>query len=578
MSGAGRAERRRRSRAGPALRFGTLRARIAALYAALFGSLLAVGLLLVASGVVRIGAGEFSGASSGHVGLIFASLALASLTLVFVLGWAIAHTVTRPLHELVQASRSVAKGRKQQVSILARDEVGQLAEAFNAMVAAIEEREMRITHVALHDNLTELPNRKFFIEQLEHALKRRRGGTHVLVAFIDLDDFKIVNDTLGHQAGDRLLCDVAARLRSELPDAVIARFGGDEFAAMFPDLPPDSDLAAIARRLQNCFGQTIVLDGRKSQVSASIGIAVAPEDAEESVELLKNADLALYRAKEQGKAGHHFFEPALDEKAQRRRRLEQDLRDVVVHGGLELNYQPLYSLSQERLTAFEALLRWHHPVLGEISPAEFIPLADETGLIVEIGEWVLREACRQAITWPQPLAVTVNVSARQFLTPGLPAMVTRVLAATGLPAHRLELEITENVFEANVEKTLETLHALRALGVKIALDDFGTGYSSLSHLRMFPFDKLKIDSAFVRDLAENNAHAIIRAITTLADALGMETLAEGVEDPRQLMILRAEGCRQIQGYLLSRPLAGVLVPAFIVDVSKRRSPALLLRA
>jgi EAL domain-containing protein (putative c-di-GMP-specific phosphodiesterase class I) len=279
---------------------------------------------------------------------------------------------------------------------------------------------------------------------------------------------------------------------------------------------------------------------------------------------LKNADLALYRAKSDGKGTYHFFEASLDEEASRRRQLELDLRRAVRDGGFELYFQPLYSLREERLKGFEALIRWHHPERGMISPAEFVPIAEDTGLIIQIGDWVIREACRQAVAWPGELSVAVNISPKQFSSPVLSNSIVQALAVSGLPPQRLELEITESIFIANIERTLGTLHGLRSLGVRISLDDFGTGYSSLSYLRSFPFDKLKIDQSFVRDLGEQgNAHAIIRAITTLADALGMETIAEGVEDSAQAEILRREGCRQIQGFLMSKPVAGSDVHALI---------------
>jgi diguanylate cyclase (GGDEF)-like protein len=542
-----------------ALHFGTLRMRIAAILTALFGMLVGTLVLLFAVGILRLDGTPLNGA-------LVVLIAVVELALAIALGLALSRTITHPLSDLVRATRSIAKGRKARVVVDSGDEIGALAESFNAMVDAIEARERRITHIALHDALTGLPNRKYFVEQLDQALQRRRPDAHVLVAYIDLDDFKMVNDTLGHAAGDRLLCDVSASLQAEFPEGLIARLSGDEFAAMIPALSADTDLAALGMRLQGCFAGDIILGGRKAEVSASIGIAVAPADGTEGTVLLKNADLALYRAKQQGKAGHHFFETSLDERARHRRQIEADLRTAIRDGSFELHFQPLYSLTEERLKAFEALVRWPHPTLGLVSPADFIPLAEETGLIMQIGEWVMREACRQACAWPEPLSVAVNLSAKQFLNPALPAMVVHALAASGLPPQRLEVEITESAFVSNVEKTLETLHALQGLGVRIALDDFGTGYSSLSHLRLFPFDKLKIDHSFVRDLARGgNAHAVIRAITTLADALGIETLAEGVEEPAQLAVLRQEGCRQIQGYLLSRPIVGGDVAPFIAE-------------
>jgi diguanylate cyclase (GGDEF)-like protein len=546
------------------LHFGTVRARIAVIFASLFGLVLGTLVVLFAAGIVRIDEDSFNG-TVPQFGILVLAIGIGELLVVIVLGQALTRTITRPLGDLLRATRSMAKGRKTRVVVDSSDEIGTLGASFNAMVDAIEVREQRITHVALHDALTGLPNRKYFVEQLDQALQRRRPDARVLVAYIDLDDFKMVNDTLGHAAGDRLLCDVSAQLQAEFPDGLIARLSGDEFAAMIRDLPTGANLAGLATRLQGCFAGTIKLDGRKAETSASIGIAVAPDDGSDGVELLKNADLALYRAKQQGKAGHHFFEPELDEQARQRRQLEQDLRTAIRDGGFQLHFQPLYSLTEDRLKAFEALARWPHPTLGMIAPNDFIPLAEETGLIMQIGEWVMREACREAQAWPEPLSVAVNLSAKQFLSPALPTMVVNALATSGLPPQRLELEITENAFIDNADKTLETLHALQALGVRITLDDFGTGYSSLSHLRLFPFNKLKIDQTFVADLApRGNAHAVIRAIVTLADALGIETLAEGVEEPGQLAVLREEGCQQIQGYLLSRPIVGRAVAPFIL--------------
>jgi diguanylate cyclase (GGDEF)-like protein len=560
-----------------ALHFGSLRARIAAIIASLFGMLFGTLVILFAAGFVRINDVAVGGAVS-QFGMLVVAVGLAELMLVIGLSWALARTITQPLSDLLRATRSIARGRNARVPVQSGDEIGKLAESFNVMVDAIEVRERRITHVALHDALTGVPNRKYFVEQLDQALQRRGRDTRVLVAYIDLDDFKMVNDTLGHAAGDRLLCDVAAQLQAELPEGLIARLSGDEFAAMLPALPASLDVAGVAMRLQGCFARGIVLDGRKAEVSASIGIAVAPEDGADGTVLLKNADLALYRAKQQGKAGHHFFEPSLDERARHRRRMESDLRVAIRDGGFQLHFQPLYSLTEDRLKAFEALVRWPHPTLGLVPPNDFIPLAEETGLIMQIGEWVMREACRQAQSWPEPLSVAVNLSARQFLSPALPAMVVQALAASGLPPQRLEVEITEAAFIDNVEQTLETLHALQGLGVRITLDDFGTGYTSLGHLRLFPFNKLKIDHSFVQDIApDGNAHAVIRAITTLADALGIETLAEGVEEAGQLEVLRQEGCQQIQGYLLSRPIAADQVERFIME-KVARAEVIRLRA
>jgi diguanylate cyclase (GGDEF)-like protein len=376
----------------------------------------------------------------------------------------------------------------------------------------------------------------------------------------------MVNDTLGHPAGDALLRLVGAHLKEDLPDALIARLGGDEFAVLLDGIDEKASLGNLADRLQACFNRSLMINDQAVNSSASIGIALAPGDGEDGITLMKNADLALYRAKREGKASYHFFEPALDQAARQRRQLELDLRTAIKEGGFELNFQPLYSLAEKRLTGFEALLRWNHPTRGRVSPAEFIGLAEETGLIVPIGEWVLREACHQANSWPADVSVAVNVSPKQFAATGIVNTVLSALSASGLAPTRLELEITESTFIADVDKTLATLHSLRNLGVKIALDDFGTGYSSLSYLRSFPFDKVKIDKSFVEDLGiSGNGHAVIRAITTLAAALGMETLAEGVEDIAQFEVLEREGCQNIQGYLFSRPVAADAVAGLLRD-------------
>jgi diguanylate cyclase (GGDEF)-like protein len=496
------------------------------------------------------------------------ALAAGGIVLVLGLSWKVARSVTEPLQQLDEAARLIGEGREVSLAVETGDEIGRLAESFNQMVAAIEERERQIIHVGLHDGLTGLPNRKLFTEQLANVLSRRRAGEQVLVAYIDLDDFKMVNDTLGHPAGDALLRMVADHLKKEQPDALIARLGGDEFAVLIDGIDEKASLGNIADRLQACFNRPLTINGQAASSSASIGIALAPGDGEDGITLMKNADLALYRAKREGKANYHFFEPALDEAARQRRQLELDLRTTIRDGGFVLNFQPLYSLAEKRLTGFEALIRWNHPVRGRVGPAEFIPLAEETGLIVPIGEWVLREACHQASGWPANVSVAVNVSPRQFAATGIASTVLSALSASGLAPHRLELEITESIFIADVEQTLATLHSLRNLGVKIALDDFGTGYSSLSYLRSFPFDKVKIDKSFVEDLGTSgNGHAVIRAITTLAAALGMETLAEGVEDIAQFEVLEREGCQNIQGYLFSRPVPAEAVADLLRDVS-----------
>ncbi|MFO6445937.1 putative bifunctional diguanylate cyclase/phosphodiesterase [Erythrobacter sp. NE805] len=496
------------------------------------------------------------------------ALAIGGIAMVLGMSWKVARSVTEPLQKLDAATRMIGEGREVSLAIETDDEIGRLAGSFNQMVAAIEERERQIVHVGLHDGLTGLPNRKLFTEQLANALARRRRGEKVLIAYVDLDDFKMVNDTLGHPAGDALLRIIADHLREDLPDAIVARLGGDEFAILVGGVKESADLGTIADTLQRSFDRPITINGQHAACGASIGIAVAPGDGKDGITLMKNADLALYRAKHEGKATYHFFEPSLDEAARRRRQLELDLRTAIKEGQFELNFQPLYSLAEERLTGFEALIRWNHPVRGRVNPADFIGLAEETGLIIPIGEWVLREACHQASTWPEDVSVAVNVSPKQFAASGIAATVLSALSASGIAPRRLELEITESIFIADVDQTLATLHSLRNLGVRIALDDFGTGYSSLSYLRSFPFDKVKIDKSFVEDLGtSSNGHAVIRAITSLASALGMETLAEGVEDIAQFEVLAREGCQHIQGYLFSRPVSADAVAGMLREGS-----------
>lgn len=493
-----------------------------------------------------------------HIALMFISLIgmLAG-------AWAairISRGVAKPLQQLAEAARAYAAGAVSKVRVRGPTEVRSLAASFNAMVEAVEEREQQILHASLHDVLTGLPNRRFFIEKLDRAVQRQTPSARTLVAFIDVDDFKTINDTMGHAIGDGVLCTVAQGLQDQFPDAMVARFGGDEFGLLLNGIEAGFDCTAIARSLEKVLNREMSIDDRPVLVSSSIGIAIGPDDAANGDGLLNSADLALYRAKSDGKGACHFFEPSLDAEASRRRRMEVDLRHAIRDGDFELYFQPLYSISECRVKGFEALMRWHHREQGMISPATFIPIAEETGLIVPLGEWALREACRVAAQWPDGLSVAVNISPRQLGADGLASCVAQALAQSGLAASRLELEITESVFIGNVEKTLRVLHAFQALGVRVALDDFGTGYSSLSYLRSFPFNKIKIDQSFVKALGDGgSAHAIIRAITTLADALGMETLAEGVETAELLELLRSEGCDMIQGYLISKPVPAAAV-------------------
>jgi diguanylate cyclase (GGDEF)-like protein/PAS domain S-box-containing protein len=415
--------------------------------------------------------------------------------------------------------------------------------------------EARIEHMARHDALTDLPNRVLFREHLEQHLGRVRRGEPLAVLCLDLDHFKAVNDSLGHPIGDALLQAAANRIRTCLRDKdTLARLGGDEFAILQVGAEQPNSSTALAQRLIEALGQPFDLHGQQVVIGTSIGIVLAPFDGNDPDQLLKNADMGLYRAKSDGRGTFRFFEPEMDAKMKVRRALEVDLRKALANGEFELFYQPIVDLRQNELSGFEALLRWHHPERGIVSPAEFIPLAEEIGLIIPIGEWALRKACTDAKLWPDSIVVAVNLSPVQFKSKNLVATVLQALATSGLPPKRLEIEITETVLIQDNETTLAMLHQLRDLGVRISMDDFGTGYSSLSYLRRFPFDKIKIDRSFIRDLARrDDSRSIVRAVTGLGSSLGMVTTAEGVETEEQLRLLRAEGCTQVQGYLFSPP-------------------------
>jgi diguanylate cyclase (GGDEF)-like protein/PAS domain S-box-containing protein len=415
--------------------------------------------------------------------------------------------------------------------------------------------EARIEHMARHDALTDLPNRILFREHLEQHLARVRRGESLAVLCLDLDHFKGVNDSLGHPIGDALLQAAASRLRACVREVdVIARLGGDEFAILQVRAEQPTSATALAQRLIEALAQPFDLDGHQVVIGTSIGIALAPLDGDDPDQLLKNADMGLYRAKSDGRGTFRFFEPEMDAKMKVRRALEVDLRKALAEGEFELFYQPIVNLEPDQISGFEALLRWRHGERGMVSPADFIPLAEEIGLIIPLGEWALRRACADAKLWPGELMVAVNLSPVQFKSKSLVPMVVSALATSGLPARRLELEITETVLMQDNAATLATLHQLRELGVRISMDDFGTGYSSLSYLRRFPFDKIKIDRSFIRDLAQrDDSRSIVRAVTGLGSSLGMVTTAEGVETEEQLKLLRAEGCTQVQGYLFSPP-------------------------
>ena len=468
------------------------------------------------------------------------------------------------VHWLAGKGRSVCDETGKPVRLIGVNyDITPLKEAEQASRKAAEER----IHQARHDPLTGLPNRRFLDEQLKQAIAHAAQFDRKLaVLYLDLDGFKAVNDTLGHSVGDLLLQAVAERLCGCVRTVdTVARLGGDEFAVVLVGVERPEDASLLASRIAEAIGKPYDPDGHVVTITATIGIALAPGDGKNADELLRCADIALYRAKLVEPGSWCFFETEMGARMEARRSAELGLREALVRQEFELVYQPLYDARSLHVVSVEALLRWRHPVRGVIAPDEFIPIAEETGLIVPIGEWVLRRACADAMVWPGESAnVAVNLSPVQFRSRRLVTAVKEALDASGLPGHRLELEITEAVLMQNNETTLTALHELRDLGARVSLDDFGTGYSSLSYLRSFPFDKIKIDQSFVRDLTNAQGVAsIVRAIAGLGISLGLTTTAEGVETHEQFAILRAEGCTEVQGYLFSRPVASVEIPELL---------------
>jgi diguanylate cyclase (GGDEF)-like protein len=415
--------------------------------------------------------------------------------------------------------------------------------------------EERITHLAHYDALTDLPNRALFHEQLKRELPHIAPDRQLAVLYIDIDEFKSINDSLGHMIGDELLKSVAADLlRCAGQSDFVARLGGDEFAIVQTGVRSADDVVGFVNQIFETIRTPYECLGHQVTTDASIGIALAPQDGSDLDQILKNADLAMYAAKAAGRRTYRFFKPEMDAQVRARRVLETDLRQAIVDGGFEVYYQPCLGLQNNEITGCEALLRWRHPQRGMISPADFIPIAEETGLINQLGEWVLTTACMEAASWPNNVHLAVNVSPVQFRSGTLALKVIAALAASGLAASRLELEITEAVLIRDDDAALAVLHQLRAIGVRIALDDFGTGYSSLSYLQRFPFDKIKIDRCFVTDIAEpEGSSCIVQAVVNIATERRMTTTAEGVETEQQRQLLRALGCSEMQGYLFSPP-------------------------
>ncbi|HEX8307614.1 MAG TPA: EAL domain-containing protein [Allosphingosinicella sp.] len=452
-----------------------------------------------------------------------------------------------------------ADGETREVELLLRPLAWRGADLRILAVRDISERKEaaeRIAHLAFHDSLTGLPNRAVFADHLAGAVaKAGESADNVAILCVDLDGFKAVNDIYGHPAGDALLIAAAQRLRACVRGhELVARLGGDEFAVVQAGGDQPGHAGLLAQRVVDALAEPFAIGQDRVRISASVGVALFPADAADPESLVKNADMALYRAKADGRGTARFYEAAMDEALRRRRQLEADLRQSIGRGELTVHYQPLADLESGSILGFEALLRWSHSQLGAIGPATFIPLAEESGFILKLGAWVLREACAEAARWTPALKLSVNLSPVQFTQGDLAAEVEAILAETGLDPARLELEVTEGLLIKDAERAIAILERLKALGVQISMDDFGTGYSSLSYFRMFPFDKVKIDQSFIRDMIENpQARAIIRSVIGLGRGLGMPVVAEGVETPEQLEALRAEGCDQVQGYWISRP-------------------------
>ena len=461
--------------------------------------------------------------------------------------------------------QSQAKGLRYITStrIGIRDKSGEPRYLINVVEDVTERRHAheKIAHMAHYDALTDLPNRTLFREQIERELAKVAGGEQFALLYIDVDEFKGINDSLGHHVGDELLKAIAGRIRACLkPGDLIARLGGDEFAVIQTKVESSTEVLSFVTRIHEAIRRPYHCLGHQLSTDASIGIALAPQDGTDLDQLVKNADLAMYGAKAGGRRTYRFFVPAMDASAKARLTMEQDLRQAMVDGGFEIHYQPLVDLRSNAVSGCEALLRWRHPERGMISPAEFIPVAEDTGLINELGDWVLRTACNEAATWPAQVRLAVNVSPVQLKCDTLALKIAGALANSGLDPRRLELEITEAVLIRDDEAALSILHQLRAIGVRIALDDFGTGYSSLSYLKRFPFDKIKIDRCFVADIADaGGAPVIVQAVVNIAAASNMTTVAEGVETEAQREMLRALGCTEMQGYLFSaaKPAAEV---------------------
>ena len=430
--------------------------------------------------------------------------------------------------------------------------------------------EARVAYLASHDALTDLPNRSLFHEHLQYALSRVKRGEQIALLWVDVDNFKAVNDTYGHNVGDILLQRIAGHMKRNIRKSdTVARIGGDEFAILQTRISGPKDAALLAQRLLDDICCSYSIDDNLITAGISIGIVVTTNEIADSTQLLRSADLALYRTKNDGGGSYCFFDVALDTQMQLRRHIEIDLRDALEKDEFELYYQPIINLQDRRIASFEALLRWRHPTRGLVPPDEFIPVAETSGLIQPIGNWVLEQACHDAASWPEEISVSVNLSVRQFRGSGPVEAVAAALAKSGIDAQRLELEITESLLLESTDTAMKMLHDLKGLGVRISMDDFGTGYSSLSYLSSFPFDKIKIDRSFIKDLARSDkALMVLRAMTSLGRNLGMAITAEGIETQDQLNIASQEGCTEVQGFFICRPVIKGQTSDFIWKAEK----------
>ena len=493
------------------------------------------------------------------LGLMVAGAVAISILAATTLG----RSVLRPLHSLQEAARLFGMGDlSHRVIVERRDELGRLAELFNTMAQKIERSQQALSYQASHDGLTGLVNRVLFRDRLEHALARaKRQQKSLAVMELDLDGFKKINDSLGHSAGDALLMEVAQRLRTVIREADTAgRLGGDEFVLLLEDLHQPDDAVTVAKRTLDALHMPIMVLNKPFGVRASMGIALSGDEQPTADELIRNADLALYAAKRQGRDRYQVFDQSMHKVAVQQVSLEEDLRRAVESKAFTLHYQPVVDLPTQTIIGVEALLRWQHPTRGLVLPAEFIPVAEDTGLIVPIGRWVLREACRQVHLWqadspePLPVRIGVNISVKQLEDPGFVADVAQALRDSGLAAEALILEITESILAQNLIATGEVLKGMKQLGVRVAVDDFGVGYSSLNNLRRLPVDIVKIDKSFVASLAQPEEMALTSAIVALSKALNLQTLAEGVEHAEEASELRALGCNAAQGYFFAKPI------------------------